>query len=320
MSPDTQAGHTVQMRLKASLLGMAGSFILFVAYLAIPPLGIFAGMLAPFPIAYTRVRFGRLPSLIVLFGSAIVITVLFGPFAGSLYFAMCGMTGFLMPELLLFGTSIKLTLFCTVTANVLFIAAGIFVYGSFTGVDIHQLVSKELSDSMQHAIALYEKAGVKGEELDLLKRSINATSALLKQLYPALTVTVMLAISGLNLLMLRKSTAQYETGITYGDFSTFKNPDQLVWVFIASGFAMFLPVAYIDNPVINVMFVVVLLYFIQGMAVITTLFNRTSITTLVRVILYAMLIIQPYLAAIIAGVGLFDLWIDFRTPKTQENL
>jgi hypothetical protein len=39
------------MRLKEPLLGVVGSFVLFAAYLAVPPLGIFPVILAPFPAA-----------------------------------------------------------------------------------------------------------------------------------------------------------------------------------------------------------------------------------------------------------------------------
>ena len=57
------------------------------------------------------------------------------------------------------------------------------------------------------------------------------------------------------------------------------------------------------------------------MAVISALIARHSVPALLRILLYAMLIIQPYLLALVAGIGLFDLWVDFRTPKTQqENL
>ena len=30
--------------------------------------------------------------------------------------------------------------------------------------------------------------------------------------------------------------------------------------------------------------------------------------------------VPPYLAALVAAIGIFDLWGDFRTPRKQENL
>jgi len=66
--------------------------------------------------------------------------------------------------------------------------------------------------------------------------------------------------------------------------------------------------------------IVSLLYFLQGLAVINTLISRQSFSGVLRVGLYVMLLLQPYLATIVAGIGLFDLWGDFRTPKKQENL
>jgi hypothetical protein len=39
-----------------------------------------------------------------------------------------------------------------------------------------------------------------------------------------------------------------------------------------------------------------------------------------RVFVWVMLLLQPYLAAVIAAIGIFDIWGDFRTPKKKENL
>ena len=64
------------------------------------PLGIFSGIVAPFPAAYNRLVHGRVSSLIVMLGTVTAITALFGLLAGCLYLAMCGMISLFMPELL----------------------------------------------------------------------------------------------------------------------------------------------------------------------------------------------------------------------------
>lgn len=320
MNLNPPAGHNVQVRLKASLLGVVGSFVLFAAYLAIPPLGIFSGLVAPFPAAYNRLLHGRLAALIVLTGTATAITALFGMFAGCLYLGMCGMSGFLMPELLLRGKTGYQTMFWTTAANLLVIVIGIIIYSSVSATSLQQLISAEASDSVKQAVAIYEKAGVKGEDLDLLKRSMTTGAELLKRLYPALVTALFIVIAGCNLALLKRTAARAGTALNSGVFSTFKNPDLLVWVLIAAGFALLLPDSVITNPALNIVLVVSLLYFFQGMAVVTAIVRKSSLSAMLRIILYALLIIQPYLLALVAGIGLFDIWVDFRTPKKQENL
>jgi uncharacterized protein YybS (DUF2232 family) len=293
---------------------------LFAAYLAIPPLGIVSGVLAPFPAAYNRLVHGRTSSLIVIFGTAAAVTALFGIFAGCLYLGMCGVTGFLMPELLLRGAGGSRALFWTTAANLVIFAAGFVIYSSQSGIDLQRLISMEISESLKQAVAIYEKAGVKGDELDLLKRSMATGADMLKQLYPALFSSVLIVVGGCNLVLLKRTTRALAINMRIGDFASYKNSDLLVWVLIAAGASLLLPPSQVTTPALNILFVVSLLYFFQGMAVITALLKKGSVSALVRIIFYTMLIIQPYLLALVACIGLFDLWVDFRTPKKQENL
>lgn len=314
------ADHYLYVRIKASILGVVGSFVLFAAYLAVPPLGIFSGILAPFPAAYNRLIHGRLSSLIITLGSTTIISALFGVFAGALYIGMCGVIGLLMPELLLRGISGSRVLFWTTAANLLICFTGIIVYSSVSGVNLQQLISTEISGSLKQAVALYEKGGVTGEELELLKSSMAVASDLLKRLYPALITVMLILIAGCNLLLLKKTTANTSVTLNIGDFATFRNPDLLVWFLIACGFTLLLPLSLITTPALNILLIITLLYFFQGMSVVSALIKKYSVPALLRIFLYTMLIIQPYLLALVAGIGIFDLWVDFRTPKTQENL
>lgn len=320
MSIESPTGHNVQARLKASLLGVVGSFVLFATYLAIPPLGIFSGILAPFPVAYNRVLHGRVPSLIVLLGTTVAITALFGIVAGSLYLGMCGMIGLLLPELLLYGVTGSRAIFWTTLANLLIFYVGLVAYSTFSGNDLPSLIAAEISNSLKQAVTLYEKGGVTGEDLELIKSSMTTAAELLKRLYPAIVTVMLVFIAACNLALVKKTTANNAPGLPIGEFSTFKNPDLLVWILIASGVAQLLPVSLITNPALNILLVIMLLYLIQGMAVVSALISKYSVSAFLRILLYIMLVIQPYLLALIAGIGLFDLWVDFRTPKTQENL
>lgn len=320
MNLRSPADHNLPTRIKSSLLGVVGSFVLFAAYLAIPPLGIFSGILAPFPAAYNRLIHGRIPALIVTLGTATVITALFGIFAGCLYLGMCGMIGLLMPELLLRGVSGSRAILWTTAANLLIFTVGFIAYGAVSGVNLQQLISVEISGSLKQAATMYEKAGVTGEELELIKSSMNTAADMLQRLYPAIATSMLAVIAACNLVLLKKTTAKTTVNVAIGNFSSFRNPDLLVWVLIADGFLLLLPVSATTTPALNILLLIIMLYIFQGMAVITALITKHSIPVFVRVILYAILIIQPYLLALVASIGLFDLWVDFRTPKTQENL
>ncbi len=320
MNLKSTTDHNLHARLKASLLGVVGSFVLFAAYLIIPPIGIFSGILAPFPAAYNRLISGRISSLIVIIGATTAITALFGVLAGCLYLGMCGMIGFFMPELLLRGFSNSRTILWTTAANLLIFFVGFIVYSTVSGVNLQSLISTEITNSLKHAVAIYEKSGVTGEDLEQIKRSMATAAEMLQRLYPALVTAMLVFIAGCNLALLRKTIAKSAVDISIGDFSTYKNPEPLVWILIITGSALLLPLSLITTPALNILFIVALLYFFQGMAVVSALVKKHSIPAFMRILFYVMLIIQPYLLALVASIGLFDLWVDFRTPKTQENL
>ncbi|MDD2897593.1 MAG: YybS family protein, partial [Desulfuromonadaceae bacterium] len=280
----------------------------------------FSGILAPFPAAYNRLVHGRLSSLIIILGSATAITALFGVLAGCLYMGMCAMISFLMPELLLRGISASKVLFWTTAANLLIFIVGIIAYSSVTGINLQQLITAEISSSLKQAVTMYEKGGVTGEDLELVKRSMFTAADMLQRLYPALVTILFVAIAGCNLALVKKTTAKLTVTLPDGDFSSFRNPDLLIWVLIATGFSLLLPESLITTPALNILLILGMLYFLQGVAVVTALAAKHSVPALLRILFYTMLIIQPYLLALVASIGLFDLWVDFRTPKTQENL
>jgi len=320
MKAPSPADHNVNLRIKASLLGVVGSFVLFAAYLAIPPLGIFSGILAPFPAAYNRILHGRLSSLIVLFGTATAVTGLFGIFAGGLYLGMCGMIGFLMPELLVRNVGGSRAIFWTTAANVVIFAVAFAVYGSVSSNNLPQMITAEINGSLKQALALYEKGGVTGEDLELVKSSMATAANMLQRLYPSLVTALFIVIGVCNLALLKKTLAKTPVPPVIGDFGSFRNPDLIVWVLIASGVSLLLPDSLITTPALNILLIVLLLYFVQGMAVVSALVSRHSVPAFVRMFFYVMMVIQPYLLALVAGIGLFDLWGDFRTQKKQENL
>ena len=320
MSLIPQAGPATSTRVKSALFGMIGSFVLFAAYLAVPPIGIFSGLLAPFPAACNRLIHGRVSACIVILGATAAATAFFGIIAGGIYLGMCAVIGLLMPELLVRNFSGSRALFWTTAANLVVLTAGILLYSASTNVNLQQLIYAEITSSISQAAAIYEKSGVKGEELDLVKQTMKTVSELMFRLYPAL-ITLMLAImAGCNLALLKKTASVFGMSLNVGEFVAFRTPDLLVWVFISAGFAMLLPSTLATTPALNILLLVSLLYFVQGMAVVSMLISKQSISGVLRIVLYVMLLIQPYLMALVAIIGMCDLWVDFRTPKKQENL
>jgi uncharacterized protein YybS (DUF2232 family) len=178
----------------------------------------------------------------------------------------------------------------------------------------------EINSSIAQATTLYEKAGIKGDELVAMKQSMATAANLLVGIYPALMTVMLIIMTGCNVALVKRFSLQLGFDQALGEFKTFRNPDLLVWFLIAAGFAMLAGTPIVTIPALNLLVILVLLYFLQGLAVVTTLISRQTLAGMLKVGLYLMLLFQPYLAAVVAAIGIFDLWGEFRTPRKQENL
>jgi uncharacterized protein YybS (DUF2232 family) len=89
---------------------------------------------------------------------------------------------------------------------------------------------------------------------------------------------------------------------------------------IASGLGSFIPIPGLQIVGLNVLFLVSLVYLLQGLAVMVFFLNRASVPPILRSLAYILLVIQPLILLGVAAFGLFDLWTDFRrTGNKQEE-
>lgn len=300
--------------------GSVATLALFLAYVMFPLLGMLPGVFVPFPVIYYTLKRGRLTGVAVVAVTTVVLALLADSATLLLYFLQCGVISLALPAFLAAGKRGGRSIAYSVAINLgalLLLAA---IYGTTQGVDLHALVLKGIQASISQTTALYEKAGVKGEDLKSLQQGMEQAGVMIGRVYPALVAISLAVIAGLNLLLLRKVFARLPEPPALGDFKRFKNPEQLVWVLIAAGFATLLPSSHVTTAALNVLIVTLSLYFIQGMAIIAHFFNSFAVPRFMRVIFYVLLTLQPYLAVPVAVLGVFDIWGDFRTPKKKENL
>lgn len=310
----------VVARLTAAAIGTSSSFLLFAANMIVPPVGFFSSLLAPFPALFFWFRNGRGTAAIITLAVTALLTAVFGFQIGSLYLIQCGVISLVMPEFLVKGLGASRTIAWTTAVNLAVFALIALIFSMVSGQNIHELAVKEINSSITQAAALYEQAGFKGEDLAQLKQSMSVAAGFITKIYPALITLILIAVSGCNLALLKRQSSRLGLDFKFGEFKEYKNSDLLVWLVIASGFALLTSQPLIVIPALNLLMIVCTLYFLQGMAVLLTVIARQPFATTFRVMLYLMLLFQPYLAALIAAIGIFDLWGNFRTPRQKENL
>ena len=320
MSYKPQINSTSAAKLIAAGTGALVSSILFSFYVLIPPLGLVTCLLAPFPAVFVRLRYGRGTALIVTLAATALMAALFGYLASIVYLLQCSVIAMLLPELLARGFGSARTIAWTTAVNLVAYLLAALAFVLISGQNIHHLVVAEINGSIAQAMAVYGKAGLKGDDLAVMKQSMIMVANLLARIYPALLTVMLIAMAGCNLSLVKRFSSRLGFDHGIGHFKEYKNPDLLVWLLITAGFAMLAGNPLVTTPALNVLVILTALYFVQGLAVISTVIARQSFAGVLRLGLYLVLLLQPYLAALVAAIGIFDLWGDFRTPRKQENL
>jgi uncharacterized protein YybS (DUF2232 family) len=300
--------------------GSIVTLTLFLAYIAVPLVGMIPGLFAPLPVMYYSVKSGKGTGYLIIAISTVVLSLLTDVATTVLFLMQCGVMAIAIPHFLINGKPPLRGVTYAVAINfglVLLLAVG---YAITQGVDLHGQILKGIAASINQTAQLYQKSGISGEDLKNLQEGLRQAGVLIGKIYPALLLLSLATIAIMNLAALARISARLPNPVLLGDFRKFRNPDQLVWLFIAAGFGLLASNPEIKGAAWNLMIVTLFLYFMQGLAVIEHLFARYNIKGFMRWFFYILIFLQPYLTIAVALLGVFDLWGDFRTPKQQENL
>ena len=283
---------------------------LFVAL--IPFVGPVIVILMPLPVLYFYSRLGRLQGLTILFVSCLAAYgILGGQRANMPVLFMIGITGVLLSEILKLRVSIEKT-FLLASSALFCCGAGFVLYYSFqAGIAPWQMVELHVSDVVREKVKLYAPLMNLPEEQSLLIQE-SATS-FFTVTFPALALSAAVFMVWVNLLvgriLFRMQGAAFPD---FGDLAAWKCPEGLVWILIAAGGMMLIPVEWVAIVGMNLLIVCSQIYLFQGLAIAAYFFRQKRVPTIVRWLFYGLLIIQQYLLVLVIAFGLFDMWVDFR--------
>lgn len=302
--------------IKGAVLTLA----LFLAYVTFPLVGLLPGVIAPLPGIYYCTKRGVAAGITIVAVTVLVLCAMNDLSAALLYMLQCGLLSLLLPLFYRQGKGAARAIAYGVGINFLLIVALTAGYAIWAGFDLQGNILKGIETSITQAIALYEKQGIKGEELQTLTRGMHQAGALIGRVFPSLLLVALGSLAAINMAFLFRIAKRVLPELPQPEsFLSFRNPDALVWVVITAGFAMLLPYPDISRIALNLLIVTGFVYFLQGLAVTLAFFRKISAPSLVRVIFWLFLAFQPYMVLAIAIIGIFDIWGEFRNPR-EKNL
>lgn len=293
--------------VRASALAAA----LFIAGGGIPFVGAFVMLFSPAPIIIYAV--GRPAAVWRALGAVILaaagVLALAGPLALLGYVVTFGLATAIICGML--DRGLRFELIVGVASAAVFIAgslAAVIAAGSPAALaeDAHRVFSAAIARSED----IYRLVGIgAGVELQTHDHLID----LILQLAPALAAIMAAFAVLLNLSVFWSWAGKQRLGYNlFGDLARWSTPEWLIWALIATGFGLFMPLAPARAAALDGFVCVAAIYFCQGLAVASFYLKMLSTPAPWRGVIYFVAAVQPVLAALVAAVGVFDLWVDFR--------
>lgn len=309
------------MKRQAVLFTAAGIGITLFCLLGISwigPSGAFLNLFTSIPAAYLSLRYDLRSGIVVVAVTSLLLLQLATTYTLAAYLGMFGIGSLLLPFFLQRQTSWDraagyATLGSAVATVVMLLVAVII-----SGVNLQALIDQMIQAEVDQAMQVYSDAGFSASQLQQMQQVVDGMAEFIGKSFYGLFLAALLAIQSLTLLVLQwlKKDHYRFAGIA---FDRWRLPPVLIWVLIAAGFALFVPLEAVNLLGRNALAVVLPLYFFQGMAVVNSFLRRKTYPPAIKGLIYLLLLILNPLPIIITSVGVFDLWVDFRRPR-QKNI
>jgi uncharacterized protein YybS (DUF2232 family) len=305
--------------------GIAITSLIFVISVYMPIIGFFCSLFIPLPILFYRSKLGRMTgAFIPIITIIVMIAVLGGVSIDILFFVELLLLGFVLSEFIERDLSIEKTILYT-CGSVIFIGiVGLLFYSNLSNKACYALVTEYVSKNLRLTLEIYENMGVSQESIHMISNSLEHIEYVLIRIIPALIVASTFFVSWTNLLVAKPLLKS--RGISYPSFGSlklWKAPEFLVWGIIGCSLLLFLPDKTFKFLGLNGLLILLTIYFFQGIAIVSFYFEKKRFPRMLRVFLYSLIALQQVVLIVIIGLGLFDMWINFRklehSPNKPEN-
>jgi uncharacterized protein YybS (DUF2232 family) len=181
------------------------------------------------------------------------------------------------------------------------------------------VVSDYLEESAKLALAMYREIDASEEKIDILAQSLEGIVYLILRIIPAIVIVTTLFVVWSNLLFARFLLRSKQLFCPdFGRLDRWKAPEHLIWAAIVSGGLLLFGHPGIKMVGINGLIVIMMIYFFQGIAIVSFYFEKKEFPKVMRAILYSLIAVQQLLILVVIAIGFFDMWIDFRRTRKVE--
>lgn len=298
-------------------------FLLIFAFVVVlfPAARAIFGIVAPVPIIFLSLQWGRGVGMILV---AMILGTLFsimGPGSAMTFLVEYAVLALIMAESIRMRLDFdKCIFFSAVTSGVLTTLL-LFVLMGDNEKSLTEYFHQQVMEQFKIALEAAEANGENPAELQTVQEFAESASRMIASSYPAFILVGTFIAAILNYVLVRMLWIRLYGKEIFSDkkFYEWVIPDPPIWLLISSSLALVLAEGVLEAVALNVFVVMVFLYLLQGLAVTVYYLKTRNVAVVFWVILFIVLLIQPIFMGLVAGIGVFDMWVDFRKLRRVEE-
>ncbi len=307
------------MKGEAVLYGTAGvglTVLLFLSAHWFGPVGALTNMLTALPICYLVMRFNLSTGIFAVLLSVMLLAVLTETAALTSYLGLFIVPSLLLPILLKRGMAWDRSLLISGVVTLLVAGTLLMSYLLLNGQEMNLLIERYLQSEVDIAMQSYSEAGFDEAQIVNLKEIAVQVADFISKTFVGFYAAGVLVIHLVTLLFLQRfKKEQYQ--IAGSIFTQWRLPALLIWLLIVAGFSLLVPLPELTLVGRNLLAVLLPLYFVQGLAIVSCFLLRKNWPPALKGLIYILVFLLNPLPLVVTGVGVFDLWVDFRRPRKK---
>lgn len=311
---------------KNIISGVAVTSLIVLTAIYFPLIGFLCFLALPLTAFYYRATLGRTSGLIIPVVSMGILLPLFGGATPDILIIMeLLVLGYVLSECV--EKRLRIEQVFLYTSGVVFFAGivSLLIYSNLSGTQLGTLISDYVTQNLQLSVQWYSQMGMPDENVRLLSESMDAIRYFLVGIMPAIAGAFILFSAWVTFLLARSLLIRKGLYFPdFGDLNRWKAPEPLVWGVIGSGLMMMMPAGLVKTAGQNLIIVLLVVYFFQGIAIASFYFEKKQFPLALRIFLYSTLAIWHLMVLFVVGLGFFDMWADFRRlnappPETNDD-
>ncbi len=221
--------------------------------------------------------------------------------------------GYLLGEGIARGFSIEKTVGLATGSLAVLGTVALYLTALWSDTAVAAMVRSSVAEHLAVYAAALTKLGAAEETRQAFLAAAPRIETMVVRMLPGAVLSGILTVAWLALLMARPVFRR--AGIArpaFGALIHWRCPEGLVWGVITGGALLLLPAAGAKAIGLNLLMVLLQIYFFQGIAIVSFYFETRNVPPMVRWVLYALIPLQIYVLLLVIGLGFFDMWLNVR--------